>query len=640
MNRPFLAVFLTATLFVTHFSFAERLDTEIEQILVSASLIPIDQKRSASAVTVINREQLQQRAALSVSDLLRDVPGVAVSRSGMMGSQTQVRVRGAEANQVLVLIDGIEANDPSLSDEANWGNISAVNVERIEIIRGPQSALYGSDAMAGVVNITTTRAEQPLNVQIYSERGSFATARSGITLGHAAGLYDVNFSASHLETEGANIAREGNEKDGYRNTTAHLSGSVKLGQQTRLSLTARHQETLSYYDEDSDYDGYVDDGVGVNAPGLFTDAVSQGFRATLEYQSPDDHWQHRFTISEAQFDNQNYKDYANAGVTASTKQRIHYVGSRFWDVNQQQLSLLVEVENEDFQQSGGFATGNDAATNVTRQTDSVALEYRIDPLPEITFGISTRHDSNDRFDDAQTYRLEALYRFDDSAQVRATWATAVKNPTFTELFGIYSGFVGNPLLQPEASTSWGLGVDRTFMSGNANVSLSVYKARLQDEIITVYRPDWSSTAANSDGESRRDGAELSATVRLASQLSVAAVYSYTDSVERSGSDNQTAEVRRPRHTASLSVAWQPRTDISINTNVQHNGQQYDNDWSRGGEYVMLKDYTLLNVHAVYEASQQLDIYLTLDNVLDENYEDVFSYQTLGFGGRLGARYKF
>ena len=102
MNRPFLAVLLTVTLFVTHFSFAERLDTEIEQILVSASLIPIDQKRSASAVTVINREQLQQRAALSVSDLLRDVPGVAVSRSGMIGSQTQVRMRGAEANQLLV----------------------------------------------------------------------------------------------------------------------------------------------------------------------------------------------------------------------------------------------------------------------------------------------------------------------------------------------------------------------------------------------------------------------------------------------------------------------------------------------------------------------------------------------------------
>ena len=139
--------------------------SEIEEVLVSASLLPIAASRSANAITVIDSEQLKNRAALSVSDLLRDVPGMAVSRSGVQGSATQIRVRGAEANHLLVLIDGVEANDPSQSDELNWGTLSAADIERIEVIRGPQSSLRGSDAMAGVVNIVTRRADPTVERQ-------------------------------------------------------------------------------------------------------------------------------------------------------------------------------------------------------------------------------------------------------------------------------------------------------------------------------------------------------------------------------------------------------------------------------------------------------------------------------------------
>jgi vitamin B12 transporter len=192
---------------------------QLQEIPVSASLLPIAGSRSASAVTVIDREQLKNRLALDVSDLLRDVPSISVSRSGVMGSQTQVRMRGAEANHVLVLIDGIEANDPSLRDETSWASLSAADVQRIEVLRGPQSALYGSDAMAGVISIETTRASQGSTAQLFSEAGSFSTHRSGVAVGHAARDYNIRMSASHLETDGDNIARSGDEKDGYRNTT-------------------------------------------------------------------------------------------------------------------------------------------------------------------------------------------------------------------------------------------------------------------------------------------------------------------------------------------------------------------------------------------------------------------------------------
>ena len=148
-----------------------------EEVVVSASHIPIAISQSANAISIIDSKKIKNRAALSVSDLLRDVPGLAVSRSGVLGSATQIRVRGAEANHLLVLIDGVEANNPAQGDELNWGTLAASDIERIEVIRGPQSAMYGSDAVAGVVNIISRRANQPLSASLYSEVGSDVTKK-------------------------------------------------------------------------------------------------------------------------------------------------------------------------------------------------------------------------------------------------------------------------------------------------------------------------------------------------------------------------------------------------------------------------------------------------------------------------------
>ena len=233
--------------------------TEIEEVLVSASLLPISASRSANAITVIDSKQLKNRAALSVSDLLRDVPGLAVSRSGVQGSATQIRVRGAEANHLLVLIDGVEANDPSQSDELNWGTLSAADIERIEVIRGPQSSLRGSDAMAGVVNIVTRRADRPLSVNLFSETGSFGTYHSGLSIGSKQGDFDGRLSVNHIETEGENISRTGSEKDGYRNTNINLNAGWTVSDELRLSVAARQSDGMNEFDADGDFDGLVDD---------------------------------------------------------------------------------------------------------------------------------------------------------------------------------------------------------------------------------------------------------------------------------------------------------------------------------------------------------------------------------------------
>ncbi|MGB2380912.1 MAG: TonB-dependent receptor plug domain-containing protein [Porticoccaceae bacterium] len=599
-------------------------EAEIQEVLVSASLIPIAASRSANAITVIDSEQLKLRAALSVSDLLRDVPGLAVSRSGVQGSQTQIRARGSEANHLLVLIDGVEANDPSQSDELNWGTLSADDIERIEVIRGPQSSMRGSDAMAGVVNIVTRGAEQPFSAKLYTEAGSFSTQRYGFSVGANQDDFTVRLGVSDIQTDGDNISRTGDEKDGYENTSVNLKAGYAASESLSLSLSARQSDGMNEFDADDDWDGFVED----------QDRVSEFRNSTVglqtNYVSVDGRWQHKLLLAKSKHDNEAFADGEKGSVTASVRDQYQYIGSRVWADSQQQVSLLLEREEEEYKQFGGSADGNDANQFVDRDTDSIALEYRIDLTDSVTLAVGARHDNNEVFDDANTWKFEGVYRLDSSTRLRAAAGTAIKNPTFTELYGIYSGFESNPNLTPEESQSWELGVDKALLDDKLVLKATYFNAKLEDEIVGFYSPK------NIDGSSKRKGLEVTSSWSISKFLALNASYTYTDS-----SQEGAAEVRRARHLGSLNLAWQVLDNLHINTNAQYNGSQLDHFFPPTPPYkeiVTLSDYTLLNINANYSASDKLDIYLRLDNLLDEDYEEVYGYQTLGFGASLGLRF--
>jgi len=611
--------------------------TEIEEVLVSASLLPISASRSANAITVIDSKQLKNRAALSVSDLLRDVPGLAVSRSGVQGSATQIRVRGAEANHLLVLIDGVEANDPSQSDELNWGTLSAADIERIEVIRGPQSSLRGSDAMAGVVNIVTRRADRPLSVNLFSETGSFGTYNSGLSIGSKQGDFDGRLSVNHIETEGENISRTGSEKDGYRNTNINLNAGWTVSDELRLSVAARQSDGMNEFDADGDFDGLVDD----------QEKVSEFRNSTMriqgDYVSADGRFQHKLVIAQSNNDNEAFDTGVLGTYTSSTKDQYQYVGSAFWDESSQRLSVLAEREEEDFQQRGaiddyGIYGIYDPNQDRERNTDSIAVEYRNDISDALSLAASARYDDNSEFDSANTVRVEAVYQLNDGTRLRSAYGTAIKNPTFTERFGFYTNFIGNPSLEPEESTSWELGIDQMLFDNSLTLSATLFDTELKNEIngSAVDPVTFGYTAVNKEGKSQRQGVELTAIGTLTNSLSLNAAYTYTDSVEW---DDETGvyidEVRRARHMASLNLSWQAMDNLHINTNVQHNGSQTDVVFP---DIVALDSYTLVNLNANFSATEKLDVYLRLDNLFDESYEEVFSYQTLGFGASLGVRF--
>ena len=632
LNKHYSAAFALA---VSSFSAQVISDTnaEIEEVLVSASLIPITASRSANAVTVIDRAQLRNRATVSLSNILRDVPGFSVSQVGVLGSQTQIRVRGAEANHLLVTIDGVEANDPSQGDEFSWGTLTASDIERIEIIRGPQSSLRGSDAVAGVVNIITRSAEKS-SVGLFLESGSWATHHSGFNIGHKQGDFDIRFGLSHIESAGDNIARTGDENDGYRNTTYNIRSGLKLSDQMDISFAARESDGMNQFDADNDFDGLIED----------QDRVSEFENSTMrfqgDYSSKDGTWQHKVLISQSKSDNTAFADKAKGNVTASTKDQIQYIGSFTWDQGAQNIAALVEREEEDWMQRGEITWGvYDPNQDRERDTDSVAVEYRTDINDHLTLAASARHDDNSEFDSANTYRAEAIYQLTEAIRLRGAVGTAVKNPTFTERFGFYTNFIGNPNLIPEESTSWELGADQLIMGGALTLSLTIFEAELENEIDGfVYDPaTFAYTSSNINGTSERKGAELSAVGNISESMSLSAAYTYIDST----GDDAVREVRRPRHIASLNLGWQAAHNLRLNTNIQFTGEQTDvyfPPFPEPSQVVALSNHTLVNINLNYSATEKFEMYLKLENALNENYEEVFGYQTLGFGASLGLRY--
>ena len=637
MINKFLTLMMCIASIISGFSAAHQVDADMENILVSASLLPITSKRSANAITIIGSDQIKNRAVVSVSDLLRDVAGLAVSRSGVQGSQTQIRVRGGEANHLLVLIDGVEVNNPSQNDEFNWGNLVASDIERIEVIRGPQSSMLGSDAMAGVVNIITRSADQLLSTNIFSEIGSFNTQNNGISIGLKDGAFDMRLGISDLQTDGDNISRSGSEKDGYENTNLNLKSGWRVSNQLNLTLAARQSDGINEFDADINFDSLIDDQDDLSK------FLSSTKRLKADYSSLDGHWQHQLSIARSTNENAEFNGNIPGTATYSNKDQQRLVSSLLWGELNHRLSFLVEREEEKFQQRGvindyGIFGIYDPNQKRSRDTDSMALEYRADISDKLTVAASTRYDDNSEFNTGNTSRIEAIYQINDSLRMRSAYGTAIKNPTFTERFGFYTNFIGNPSLEPEQSSNWELGIDQQFLGGHSSISVTLFNSELENEIDGnfVDPVTFRYTSVNRAGLSKRQGMELTTLNQFNDAVSLNFSYTYTDAVESDGNDRYVDEVRRPRHTGSLNLSWQVKDTLHINTNAQYNGSQIDVVYPAN---VKLADYTLINLSANYKATQNLDIYIRFDNLFDESYEEVFSYQTLGFSANVGIRYK-
>ena len=630
---------------------AEQSAEELEQILVTASRTPVPVNQIGSSFTVIDADQLINRQVAALAEILRGVPGFAVSRSGVMGSATQIRVRGAEANQVLVFIDGIEANDLAQGSEFNFAHLLTTEVDRVEIIRGPQSALWGSDALSGVINITSKRGAGPAKFSGFLEGGSFDTVQGGGTVSGGGVNYNYNLGGTIIDSEGTNISRQGNEDDGYDNTSLSLSGGYTPVENLTLSIAGRYTNATNEYD---DIDFFI--------TGLPTDANNKSDteqfygRAQAKVTLLEKQWEHIFGTAITSTDNENFTGGIISDSNKGKKYRFDYQTNYFLETPDllqasHTFTLAVDYEKEEFTQRGEATFFGDPNQDLETDATSIVGEYRINLLEDLSLSGSVRHDDNSDFRDATTFRITAAYLLPQTLTLlHANYGTGVKNPSFTERFGFFSTsptpFLGNAGLRPEESRGWEIGIDQPLLDDRAHLGVTYFNERLQDEINGfVFDPGIGAfggfTAENVNGESTRDGVEVTASIELQTGLRLQGAYTWTDATQPDAANIQLQEVRRPRHAGNVNLDYSFLDNrAGLNLNVNFTGEQLDDffpPWPLPTQRVSLSGFTLISLTGRYKLTDKVSLYGRVENLLNEDYEEVYGFQTPGVGVFGGFR---
>ncbi|WP_086607959.1 TonB-dependent receptor plug domain-containing protein [Erythrobacter donghaensis] len=601
-------------------------------ILVSASRAGTTNERDyTGSALVITAEQLENRQTRDIADVLRDVPGVAIA--GVAG-QTQIRLRGSEANHVLVLVDGIEVSDP-FAGEFDIGTLQAEPGARIEVLRGPQSALYGPDAIGGVVAYQSASGGEVPGFAARLEGGTQGTVNGAARYGASGNDWDAALSAVVVSTDGQPNARGGTRDIGRDSYTLAGKGSVDLADNLTLRAVARFIRTEGKTN-DSDFDrlsptfGFIIDSPGVT---FTNEALYALVGAKLD--TLDGRWTHDLSAQVAEVDRETDSPFGLTSASEGDRFKASYVSAlRLDDHN---LTFAADYEVEGFRNAtpGGFVFDE------RREIEQVGLvgEYRYSG-EAFDLTAALRHDINDLFRDATTFRVGAGYRITDTTRLRAAGGSGVKNPGFFELYGFVDGrFIGNAALRPEKSTGWEVGIDQQ-LGDSASVAVTYFDSELEGEIFTTFPPpNFIATPGNRTTTSRQRGVEVSLSAQLAEQWSLDAAYSYLDAEE-----NGVEEVRRPEHIASAALTWTaPGDAASATLVVRHNGATPDvafTDPSFVPVRVQLDDYTLVNLNARVKLTDRLGAFARVENLLDDRYEQVFSFVSPGRSAVVGVDARF
>jgi vitamin B12 transporter len=618
---------------------------ELDQLVVTAALEPVTLREVASSITIITREQIEQRQVRYLSELLRDVPGFAVSQAGGAGAQTQVRVRGAEANQLLVLVDGIRANDPASNDEFQYQYALTEDIERIEIVRGPQSSIWGTDALAGVVNIIRRRDVAASEVAGRFEAGSFDTtswAARGSWAGNRSRLYG---SVTGFATDGSNISRQGDEADGADNSTLDLGLDIDLSADWLLRLSGQQVNADSDYDE-------IDFGTSLPAD---ADRISRAERSylggELRWAPAASAWSGSFTLNRSDSDNDNHADgqWTDSTAAEETEARLHtsVLLPGAGAAGNHRLTFALDQRDTEFRQRGEALPWGDPNQDQSYDVTGYAAEYVGRAGEALTWTASARHDDFSDFDATTTWQLAAGWQLMDALRLRGALGTGSKAPTFTERFGFYPDqFIGNPLLEPETSEGWELGLDATAGNGRLRGSLVYFEQELENEIDGfVFDPDsFLYTARNKDVPSQRQGVELSGSWLLAGGLDLTAGYTWTDATEQGPLGQDVREVRRPEHQASLGVNWRfAQERANLNLNINYTGDQDDlffDPVTFAQQTVVLDSHTVADLAGSWQLGNRLQLLGRVTNLTDADYEEVLGFVRPGRAFYAGLRGTF
>lgn len=616
--------------------------TLLPETVVSASREPLPGARVGSAATVVTGADLEARQSLTAVDILREVPGISVGRTGSFGGQVDVRIRGAESNHTLVLIDGIKVNDPSLGQSFDFSQLPAADIERIEVLRGPQSSLYGSESIGGVVNIVTKRGRKGLEASGYTEAGSFRTLAGGVSARFGGDMLKAAFHWNHLQTAGVSSAdrRNGNaESDPFRTNVFSGTASFTPSEYFELSFAGRSSKSLGHFD--TFQDGFTipcqPNGVCVAVDDRSYYKFEQLFgRADATIRLFDGRLTNRTGINYGWTQNDAVGDvFPGAFTNTSRRRKIDNQTSLRLSTPdianaEHRFTFLFEHERQSVLSSSAFGYFEQAI-----ESKSYVGEYALALWDRLFLTGSVRFDDNDFFQDRVTYRATGAYVLRDwGARLHASAGTGIKNPDLFQLFGRFPGFTPNPNLKSERSFGWDVGVEKSFWERRATVDVTYFSSRLTDRIVVTQQ-----TARNDIGATDIQGIEVAAKLRPLPGLELGGAYTWTDARDPQGQ----RPVRRAKHIGSVFATYTFLDDRArLHVNARFNGAQRDtvffSDFSTGS--VDLHGYVLLNVAASFKLHDNVELYGRIENLLNQKYQEVFSFGTPGIAAFAGLRVRF
>lgn len=610
-----------------------------ETIVVSATRTAEPLARTGESISVISAADLAATQTLTVGDALAATPGLVAVHNGGVGQTTTIGLRGAGAGQTLVLIDGIRINDPSTTDgEALLGDLFVNAIDRIEVLRGPQSTLYGSDTIGGVVDILTKRGgASPFALSASAEGGSFDTYRLNAAASGTLDALDYGAAANYFHSNGISAAdsRNGNnEADGTGNLGLTASTRYHLGDRFSLDLRAIYTNARTEFD-----DNYLPPAYQLaDSPVYNRDTQFFGY-AGANLDLLDGHWHNRIAYIDTlgrrtTYDSPYYlplhEDYSYRGEA----QRFEYQGIVDLTATDQ-ITYGVETEERSLASNiAGYpdAAGHNRVTGYYAQAQSTLFS-------ELTLTGGVRYDDDQEFGGHTSVKVAAAWTPNDGTTVlHANYGDGFKAPTLYELYSVYS----NPLakLKPETAHGWEAGINQNFFGGNLRASLTYFERRTRDQIdfFSCYFVTSAACALRSSvggyyynvGRSRSEGIEAEVHAKISDTLALSANLTDMHAVDlASGTDL----ARRPHLLANAEAQWTPLERWSFGAGLAYVGRRFD---SAGG-YAPLPDYTLVNLYASHRLDSHFELFARIENLFDHRYEPVAGYGAPGRAVYAGIR---
>jgi vitamin B12 transporter len=596
--------------------------TPLPETVISANQVPQPADRVGASVTVLQGDEMRRRGVETLADALRTVPGVHVSNAnGNKGGLTQVRIRGSGASHIQVMIDDVPVGRLDGGD-FDFADFLIDDVERIEVVRGPQSGIYGGNAQSGVIAVYT-KSGRGLKKPELTTRTEIGTQNSSLlsaTLRGANGPFYGAFSVQHRDTDGHNISRFGNERDGHRAFIVNSKLGFDVNEQINIEGVIRHTDRKVQYDPET----------SVPLPDAYAQDTQQNTHAriNLNTRSFDGMFVQRFGYYARQEDLTStcptcfstFRETNTKGNGADYKGAFNYnLGSI-----QNTSTFLLDWKSESFLSGGVTAE---------RERTGLAFEQIAHFTTGLTLSGSVRHDFHDVFQDYTTWRFAGSQKFHTGTRLHASVGTGITLPTFLQQFGFGLTFIGNPNLKPETSLGWDAGVEQTFLNGMFVADITYFSIDA-DNAITGF----GNTAINAIGISERRGIEFTGKFNPAAWLTLEATYTYTHAETPAGIE----EIRRPKNAASFAAVLRlPDNKTQASFIVTHNGKMADDAFiGFPATRVTLDSYTLVNAILTYQATPNTQFYIRGENLLNERYEEIFSYRSSGATGYIGMRMKF